>query len=342
MKERKIYLDIIRVIACIMVVCMHSPIPGDSASNYGPFLVLSSYLTAPAVPLFFMVSGALLLPCKEGVSAIDYLKKRISKIIGPTLCFTALYMAWDIYNTNPDTKTIITNVLSIPFCVQGHGVLWFMYTLIGLYLLIPIVSQWIRNASKKELEFYLILWGITLMYPFIEMVLRVETKPIGILYYFTGYAGYFLLGHYLSKYDVSLKVLVPLAVLMLPMPLVSKVLGWNVDFYAAFWYLSITVAIMTAACFSLIKKVMGDTHKIDGVLGKFVETTSNLSFGIYLVHIFLMRAFLWYLPFVAGISNYYIQTLVVAILTFASSWLFSWLVAKLPIGQYIIGYSSKK
>lgn len=60
MKQRDLSLDIIRILACALVVMMHSPIPSDNADG----LILSSisYFTAPCIGLFFMVSGALLLP----------------------------------------------------------------------------------------------------------------------------------------------------------------------------------------------------------------------------------------------------------------------------------------
>lgn len=73
-KHRTTYLDIIRIVACVMVITMHAPFLGKGALAHGSFLVLSSYLTSPCVPLFFMVSGALLLPCKEGVTANLYIK----------------------------------------------------------------------------------------------------------------------------------------------------------------------------------------------------------------------------------------------------------------------------
>lgn len=60
MKERDLSLDIIRIIACVMVVIMHSPMPSSRAN--GLFLSSLSYFTAPCIGLFFMVSGALLLP----------------------------------------------------------------------------------------------------------------------------------------------------------------------------------------------------------------------------------------------------------------------------------------
>lgn len=96
MNKRLEYLDIIRVVACLMVIVMHAPISGDGAMTHGPFLVFASYLTAPCVPLFFMVSGALLLPCREGTTARAYLAKRIGKIAGPTVCFSLFYIALNI------------------------------------------------------------------------------------------------------------------------------------------------------------------------------------------------------------------------------------------------------
>lgn len=61
MKQRDITLDMLRIIACMMVVLMHSPIPSSNNAN-GLLLSSVSYFTAPCIGLFFMVSGALLLP----------------------------------------------------------------------------------------------------------------------------------------------------------------------------------------------------------------------------------------------------------------------------------------
>lgn len=339
MQQRLIFLDVIRVIACMMVVLMHAPMTGEFAAAHGPFLVLDSYLTAPAVPLFFMVSGALLLPCREDLTAGIYLKKRIGKIIGPTLCFSLFYITLNISQLGGASLEVIRTIASIPFSAQGHGILWFMYTLTGLYLLVPIISPWIRRASKRELELYLILWLITLLYPYIGLAVKINSGDTGVLYYFTGYAGYFLLGHYLSKYPLSLKWLLPLAVLVLPLPLINKLMNWNLDFYSAFWYLSAPVAIMSAAWFVVIKAFV-ERIQIKDIISKALINVSNLSFGIYLIHIFIMRNLLWNWTFIQGISNYYIQTFSITILTFAGSLTICHLLSKWSFAQYIIGYSS--
>lgn len=326
--QRTIYLDVIRVIACMMVIIMHAPIPGTGAEGHGPFLVLISYLTVPCVPLFFMVSGSLLLPCKKEVTAINYFKKRIGKVAGPTIVFSLFYIA-----LNESTSWSIS-IPSIPFSAQGHGILWFMYTLIGLYLLVPIISPWIRQASRKELEIYLLLWIITQCYPYLSLFLEVNSSNTGILYYFTGYAGYFLLGYYLNHYPVSLKWLLPLAIFMLPLPLLNKIFDWDLDFYSAFWYLSAPVTIMTAAWFVGLKRLCEIF-----TLNMKLLTTSSLSFGIYLIHIFIMRTLLWNWNVITEIPNYYLQTAVVALFTFIGSYVVCKIISYLPYSQYVIGYT---
>lgn len=325
--QRTIYLDVIRVIACIMVIIMHAPVPGTGAESHGVFLVLVSYLTVPCVPLFFMVSGALLLPCKKEITAIDYLKKRIGKVAGPTIAFSLFYMA-----INESTNRSIS-ILSIPFSAQGHGILWFMYTLIGLYLLVPIISPWIKQAPKRELEIYLLLWIITQCYPYLSLFLEVNSSNTGILYYFTGYAGYFLLGYYLNRYPVSLKLLLLLAILMLPLPLLNKAFDWNLDFHSVFWYLSAPVTIMTAAWFIGLKRLC-ETF----VFNIRLSTISNLSFGIYLIHIFIMRTLLWNWSVITEIPNYYLQTAVIAVSTFVGSYIACRIISCIPYSQYVIGY----
>ena len=79
----------------------------------------------------------------------------------------------------------------------------------------------------------------------------------------------------------------------------------------------------------------------DRVLTK-LELTSNLSFGIYLSHIFIMRYVLWKWNIIVSIDSYVLQTCVVAVLTFILSLMFCLLVSRLPKGDYVIGYKVKK
>ncbi len=198
-----------------------------------------------------MVSGALLLPIKG--SGIEFLKKRFAKIAGPTIFWSIFYIACK-YFFEGTNDGIIKSILSIPFSPQGHGVMWFMYTLAGLYLIAPILSAWLERTSKKEIELYLLIWGLTTCYPLIRLFLTTQTGETGILYYFSGFVGYFLLGYYLRKYPQAIpnKILLPTLFIAICAPIICKLFHFNVNFYEMFWYLSIFVVIMAIAWFKLI------------------------------------------------------------------------------------------
>ena len=336
--KRIFELDIIRSIACMMVVAMHAPMISDNAN--GIFLSSLSYITAPCIGLFFMVSGALLLPCKEDDGRV-FIKKRFSKIAFPTLFWSLFYITINLTKGEND-ETLIKELTSILFSAQGNGVLWFMYTLMGLYLITPIISRWLHACSKKEVEFYLILWVVTLCYPILKLFIITNQTDTGILYYFSGYAGYMLLGYYMKKYPdaIKWKILLPATIISFIAPIACKITHIKVDFYSLFWYLSIFVVIVCVAWFKIIMQDGGKiikSEKIKNVIIKF----SNLSFGIYLMHIFVMRTILWQQEWIINIDSYILQTVILTLLTLFVSYIICSLISKLPLSEYIIGYKKK-
>lgn len=335
MKNRDVSLDIIRVIACAMVVATHSPIP--SANANGAFLAALSYLTAPCIGLFFMASGSLLLPVKEEYTS--FIRRRFGKVIWPTLFWTLTYVAVNIYKT-PENVKIARTLLSIPFAAQGHGVLWFMYTLAGLYLLSPVISAWLEKAEKKDLEIVLSLWAVTLCYPILEQWLEINEGNTGILYYFGGYAGYFLLGFYLKKHPsaISLPAVIAIAATGMVVLYLTKSFGIEVDFYKMFWNLSIFVV---ALCVAIWETIVIITNKLSFKEPALLIRISNLSFGIYLCHILIMRELLWNIGWIESVENYVLQTVIVLCLTFIISLFLCILLSKLPFAQFLIGYKVK-
>lgn len=332
MRQRDVSLDIIRVVACVFVVAMHSPMPSDNAN--GIFLVALSYFTAPCIGLFFMVSGALLLPVKEEYPT--FLKKRFGKVLWPTLFWTVIYIALNIYKT-PESVNIIATVMSIPLSAQGHGVLWFMYTLAGLYLLAPILSGWLQCAGKKDIQIVLSLWCVTLCYPIFEQWLMINESVTGILYYFGGYAGYFLLGYYLKKYPDSLSlpgsaIIAGLGVVIL---LFSKHYEIEIDFYRMFWYLSIFVVALSV---TIWKSVVAIVKRVKIKETKLIARLSNLSFGIYLCHILIMREMIWNINWIDSMTNYVLQSALIFVLTVVISAILCELLSRLPFAQALIGY----
>lgn len=340
MKRRDTSLDIIRVLACFMVVLMHSPVPSENAN--GPFLSSLSYFTAPCIGLFFMVSGALLLPVKTDY--FTFIRKRLSKILIPTILWSLIYIGLRLYNSESEINLLQT-LTSIPFSAQGEGVLWFMYTLAGLYLLAPILSGWLDKAAKREIEIVLCLWCITLCYPILDFWLITNKSTTGILYYFTGYVGYFLLGYYIQRYSHSISLLACSCIALSGVLLLLALKQYNIpfDFYQLFWYESIFIAALGVVLYKGIINICKHLKICQtGSLTKIFGTISDLSFGIYLIHILIMRHWLWHQEWILSIANYPLQCVTITIITILLSIAVCHVISKLPKSEWIIGYHRKK
>ena len=323
-QKRYIVLDVIRLIACLMIVLMHSPMPGLGTS--GSVLCGISYLTAPGIGLFFMVSGALLLKVNVGrpYETRKFLRRRFTKILIPLVFWS--FVGWGVEQYGIDNTEL--------------SILWFMYCLAGMYLLTPILSRWLSVASKKEIEFYLLLWLVTLCVPFVKIFFPVNESDTSWLYYFHGYVGYYVLGIYLQNYleqRMSAGGIIMFSVVFVcvsvVLPIVLLVLNVEVDFYSLFWYLSITVALQCVVWWSVVKRLMKNVAN----LPRFVVELSKLSFGIYLIHILVMRNVLWKTEWMQGMNGI-VQIVVCTILTFIISALISWGISKIKYARTIIGY----
>ena len=323
-QKRYIVLDVIRLIACLMIVLMHSPMPGLGTS--GSVLCGISYLTAPGIGLFFMVSGALLLKVNVGrpYETRKFLRRRFTKILIPLVFWS--FVGWGVEQYGIDNTEL--------------SILWFMYCLAGMYLLTPILSRWLSVASKKEIEFYLLLWLVTLCVPFVKIFFPVNESDTSWLYYFHGYVGYYVLGIYLQNYleqRMSAGGIIMFSVVFVcvsvVLPIVLLVLNVEVDFYSLFWYLSITVALQCVVWWSVVKRLMKNVTN----LPRFVVELSKLSFGIYLIHILVMRNVLWKTEWMQGMNGI-VQIVVCTILTFIISALISWGISKIKYARTIIGY----
>lgn len=332
-------MDIVRIFACVLIFLMHSPRPDSGMSGNEASSI--SLLTAPGVGLFFMVSGALLLPV-SGSSSLFW-RRRIGKIVFPVLFWTLFHLCDNYYHGETDFTGILRTLPSIPFMACGRGFLWFMYTLTGLYLLAPLVSPWLEKCTRRELEIVLAFWCVSLCFPILKGFIRIDESTDGILYYFSGYAGYFLLGHYLHKYAPKLRWwLVPLCFLL---PFLSaffcKRNHLNVDFYHLFWYLSIFVVMMCYAWYSVIQHSFSRVS-LPSRLTASLATLSNCTFGMYLMHIFLMRRWIWFFPYFREPNGGLTQSFLIFATTFIISFIITYFLSFLPFADYIIGYKQRK
>lgn len=287
-KKRIYYFDALRGLAIIGVVILHVSITAPTAFTEDHFLwwVTVSYKTifSWAVLVFFMISGALLLSKQESISSI--FTKRLPKLLIPFLFWNLVYAILDSI-VNKDHTILFNLYRSLSGPIIYH--FWFLYILIGLYIITPFLRVFLISAKRKDLEFFLLLSLITnSLIPFIEKFGNIE---VGLhIPLVTGYVGYYMLGYYLNNYDISSSVkrlsyllgLVSLPVILLSTYFLTSQTGQNNYFFLE--PLSITVFFLTLAIFLLFKEMSFPKNNFIPRLASKIDI-NRVCFGIFFAHV---------------------------------------------------------
>lgn len=164
--KRVAYLDTLRVLACLMVVLVHSPV-AHTYLKEAPIYGIVSYLCSPCIGLFLMVSGALLLPTT--LNLWQFLTRRFSRILWPLIIWSVIYIFVDAINCGRPIFNIFSSILHIPFGPTAKFVQsWYLYTLLGIYLFIPIFNTWIKNNDRRNSLYFILIWSVALINPFLK------------------------------------------------------------------------------------------------------------------------------------------------------------------------------
>lgn len=372
-----VWLDVMRFVAMFTVVCCHSAdpfnfYPGEPPANIADIKFWGAAygaLLRPCVPLFVMITGALLLPVKGEVSV--FYKKRIPRVFWPFLIWSVIYnlFPWitgllglspdvilDVFPYSGEEATRQSLGVSLGYIAQiplNFSLLdvhmWYIYLLIGLYLYLPIFSAWVEKASDKAKLWFLVAWGITTLLPYYNEYVSpylwgtCSWNSFGMLYYFAGFNGYLMLGHYLRKLEWPTGKILAMGIPMF-------VIGYAVTFIGFrhvtalpeysdellelfFTYNSLNVVMMTAPVFMLVKKV-----NIQSVtLQKALANLTLCGFGIYMVHYFFTGPSVILMRMI-GIPLG-LQIPLAAVVAFSISWAIVYLIYKVvgKKAKYIVG-----
>ena len=320
--ERSHAIDILKVIAIIGVLIIHS-CSGGYSYGVGTFnwssAVFWGSLARASVPIFLMCSGALLLnPEKELPLRKLYLKNLLRIVIA--LFFWA--MAYKVFGLVMSRAFTIQNMLHsikeiILFRHESH--LYYLHIIILVYVFLPVTRILTRNATRKELQYLIILWFILgILYPtakhFWPFTLLSGIPSQWLMNMTYASIGYGILGFYLQKYAMIKK---EIYFLLLGIGFTGVFVGtWIMSVEQGSLYevflegMSPFVALMAVGIFGLVT-----CYTKPGSKGSsFITRIANASFCIYLVHIFLIYIFnsigltvsilpsLISIPFLAGIN----------------------------------------
>ena len=235
-RKREIWLDWLRVTACFLVMVTHSCEPFYLGGEGSLILTKSDALWVSVlnvipracVALFVVASSYLQFPLHY--STKEFFRRRAVRILVPFAIWSVVYaLVWGEPVQN--FKDLLLNFNY----AAGH--LWFVYMLIGLYLIMPMLSPWAEKVSKRELRFFIGIWLFTTVIPLIRQwvggpapviygpsgIPNAAKYPLwgeaswntyGLFYYLSGFIGYMLLGLYFRKFvgDLSWKRTLAVAV----------------------------------------------------------------------------------------------------------------------------------
>jgi surface polysaccharide O-acyltransferase-like enzyme len=189
------WVDLTRAAAMVLVVVIH--VSGQLTNAWGQipntqWIIADVYggIARISVPLFFMISGFLLLPRPESLRA--FYTRRMPKVVIPFVAWSLIYLAW-FCGGHPNTCT--PGLVQQLLFVQGtYYHLWFLYVLISVYLILPVLRLMIRPEVDQRILWYLIgLWLI--FQPLMTIAGKLWNFQLNISAPLaTGFVPYFVLG----------------------------------------------------------------------------------------------------------------------------------------------------
>lgn len=315
--NRIAFIDYIRVVACFLVMLVHSCEGFYAAADSGIASPVSMAPTSDvrfwvslydgvfgrfSVPLFMTVSAFLLVPLKPGVTMGGFYKRRFKRILPPMIIFMLLYVFLPPLWGQMTWEQAFNDLKLLPFTfptMAGH--LWFMYPLISLYLIMPVVSPWLEKASARDERIFIGLFALSTTVPWLVRFVSSDlwgccfwNPYFGMLYYCSGYIGYLVIAHYIRthvEWSQRKRLWTGVACFVVggaftawswwikaePGVLVDSImLEW------AWEYCTPNVMLTTVGAFLMFTCIRQPKAP------RIITATAKLTFGMYLIHIFFL------------------------------------------------------
>ncbi len=298
------WVDVLRVVAMFLVVVIH--VSGQLTNAWGQiptsqWIIADIYggLARVAVPLFFMISGYLLLPRSETLGS--FYRRRIPRLVIPLVVWSLIYLAW-YCGGHPGTCSpgFVQNLL----LVQGaYYHLWFLYSLLTIYIILPVLRLMVRPDGDRTVLWYFVgLWLIfqplwTVLQHFWNIYINITALMA------TNFMPYFFLGYLLGEFSLSRRTVVASALIfaggVLATSLGTYLLTSAAGQYDGFFYdfLSFNVIFASAGAFVLLRwagEKLGAGSPRRQALSRSLATAT---YGIYLIHVLVIEVLGYGIPF---------------------------------------------
>lgn len=334
--NRKTWADLCRVAAIFGVVLIHAC--GASFYQFGKIpaedwlsINLLDSLVRCSVPLFVMLSGALLLSSQHMPATPLQIVDRIRKVAIPLLTWNIAYLLYVSHFTGQSIDWLSM------FRREPMYHLWFVYMIIGLYLLLPVLQAvYAAIAKRPDLQLYLLcLWVVVTCVPiYLPLPILTLLQQTNLL----GYAGYFLMGAIVANVHQRYGKNLVWMMAYLAAVLITFWLTWRFSAAAqsiderAYIYFSPNVVLASFASFILFTRI-----QISNRMSSMLHWISDRSFLVFFMHVVVLER-VQSQVIAAGLPMpVAIQTILVSAITFLLCLVIASLLRLLPKSRTLLG-----
>ena len=289
MNKRKSYLDAIRILACFLVIVNHTNsrifLSCDPSATWFASLTYF-FVSKTAVPLFLLVSGAVLLNRCDG-----YKKgmERFWRILTALVVFSFVYYLRDcIVNVTPiDIRGFALSI----YQTNITNSFWYLYLYLAIIIMLPLLQKMFSAFDNKDIVFLCVISLVVCgAFPIVKHYIPLISESVSLhLPVFSAYIGLMAAGHYFANIREPKKNDVPLAVILLVVCIALCVVGTYYEYKAdSSWYLffddrtSILITVPAMCIFVLFRRFF-ETRTVSERTCRGITYFAGLTFGTYLL-----------------------------------------------------------
>ncbi len=350
-RNRLLAYDVIRIVAILLVLLVHVSgyivLYNDASTK--EFFVGNIFngLSRAGVPMFVMLTGALLLNENRRFDAKKFYKTSFLwmclLLVGWTVAYGAFYaIAFPLLHHVPVDwanvgKSMWNYALNLP-TMYPH--LWYMFMVVGLYLMIPVLRLFVKRENKNYILGIIIAFVVVQLaantfnilakgwtFSFTSIMNKFHLEPV------TGYMGFALTGWYVSNFKIEKRKRfalygLALASLMFSVSIVQTQIKTYVGVRGSFYEpLTLTAFLYGLGLFVLMYSLCGEKQ----TNSKFTASLSRYSFGVYIIHALWMELMTMWMPYVKfPLHNVLVYILLLFAANVVVSYLTVWMVSFIP------------
>ena len=372
-KKRVVWIDLLRVFSTCLVPLAHlcsNCLNSTAGVHSADYITMNFYnsLCRWVVPAFVMISGVFFLNPEKECDPKKLFKKNIVRMATAFIFWSFLYaLQQNFFPPLAFGKAVpaFSKKAFLNDFISGEYHMWYLYMIAALYLVTPLIKVFTDNADKKQLEAFMVLSFIfsnfvpmVLCIPFVQKFEFSTVNSYLMMGYIGGYTGLYVGGQYMVRHPFRKKV----RLIIYAMGILGYILMSCGNLWLSFELNKPTKNLLAAnhassvmiayAMFTFFQHAVSKVDFKDSTV-KAIKWLSARSFGVYLCHVFIMRAFQYFgiqvihfNPKVATVDLNFLPYVhvppligvpVLTALVLIGSFTVSWIVSKIPLlKKYVV------